>query len=357
VRWHGIEHASFAPSSGAGSTAGNSAGARATIAASADEEQEMTERDGRHIGVRPGVQRFVATLAAGLLVAAVVGGVGVHAQQATPIATEQTAQGTTVFPASIHQGTCDVLGPVAYPLSNIGVPEGGEVVGQPAIPAFQGETTLPGVKLDDLISGEYVLAVSESERNVDTIVACGKVGGTHFDNHLLFGLSPTDVRGIAGAALLTQQQDGSLHVTVYVITNAALPATATPAAPASPAATEPAAQPTQPAQPTATSGGGGSQAQTAVTVEMVDIAFKPTEFTIPANTDVTITLKNSGATTHNFSITDHNNPNVKNLGISVDVDPGQTKTVTVNAPSGDYYYFCNIPGHEQAGMHGTMHVQ
>jgi len=73
---------------------------------------------------------------------------------------------------------------------------------------------------------------------------------------------------------------------------------------------------------------------------------------------VTITLNNTGAVVHNFSVTDHNqNPNVPNLGIDVDVDPGQSGTATVNAPAGDYYFFCDVPGHEEAGMFGTMHVQ
>jgi glucose/arabinose dehydrogenase/uncharacterized cupredoxin-like copper-binding protein len=100
-----------------------------------------------------------------------------------------------------------------------------------------------------------------------------------------------------------------------------------------------------------------ASSQPSATVEMVDIAFQPAEFTIPANTDVTTSLQNNGAALHNFSITDHNNPNVQNLDISVDVQPGQTGSVTVNAPPGDYYFFCNVPGHEQAGMYGTMHVQ
>jgi len=101
----------------------------------------------------------------------------------------------------------------------------------------------------------------------------------------------------------------------------------------------------------------GGQPPTAVTVTMVDIAFQPNDFTIAANTDVTVTLQNTGATLHNFSVTDHNQfPNVPNLGIDVDVQPGQTGTATVNAPPGDYYFFCDVPGHEQAGMFGTMHV-
>jgi nitrite reductase (NO-forming) len=94
----------------------------------------------------------------------------------------------------------------------------------------------------------------------------------------------------------------------------------------------------------------------SVTIESVDIDFIPAEVTIPANTDVTIDLPNHGVILHNFSITDHKNPNVPNLGISVNIDPGATEHVTVNAPAGDYYYYCNIPGHEAAGMYGTMHV-
>lgn len=95
----------------------------------------------------------------------------------------------------------------------------------------------------------------------------------------------------------------------------------------------------------------------AASVEMVDIAFNPKEFTIPAGQDVTVSLPNKGASLHNFSVTDHKNPNVPNLKISVDVQPGQTGTVTINAPAGDYYYYCNVPGHEAGGMFGTMHVK
>jgi nitrite reductase (NO-forming) len=134
---------------------------------------------------------------------------------------------------------------------------------------------------------------------------------------------------------------------------------ATPTPTTGPVAPSSTAAPTQSSASPAASpvgAGGQGQAQTRVTLEMVDIAFKPNGFTIPANTDVTITLDNTGAALHNFSVTDHKNPNVKNLGISVDVNPGETKTVTVNAPAGDYYYFCNQPGHEAAGMFGTMHV-
>jgi uncharacterized cupredoxin-like copper-binding protein len=97
--------------------------------------------------------------------------------------------------------------------------------------------------------------------------------------------------------------------------------------------------------------------ENCVEIETYDIYFKPNVVTIPADTPVAISLTNDGAINHNFSITDHNNPNVKNLNISVDINPGETKTVTVNAPAGTYYFYCDVPGHEQAGMFGYLEVK
>ncbi|MFN8594318.1 MAG: cupredoxin domain-containing protein [Thermomicrobiales bacterium] len=86
----------------------------------------------------------------------------------------------------------------------------------------------------------------------------------------------------------------------------------------------------------------------APTVTAIDIAFQPNAVTIPANTDVTFTLPNNGAAPHNFSI--------DALNISVDLQPGETKTVVINAPAGSYEYYCNVPGHKEAGMVGTLTV-
>jgi len=95
---------------------------------------------------------------------------------------------------------------------------------------------------------------------------------------------------------------------------------------------------------------GGQALSTSVSIEMVDIAFNPTEFTIPANTDVTVTLTNNGVAAHNF--------NIDELGIaSGDVAGGASTTVTINAQPGTYTFYCSIPGHREAGMQGTITVQ
>jgi uncharacterized cupredoxin-like copper-binding protein len=87
----------------------------------------------------------------------------------------------------------------------------------------------------------------------------------------------------------------------------------------------------------------------AQTVTSFDIYFEPKEVTIPANSDVTFTLPNDGVTVHNFSI--------DALGVSVDQPPGETQTAVINAAPGSYEYYCNVPGHKEAGMVGTLVVE
>jgi uncharacterized cupredoxin-like copper-binding protein len=103
------------------------------------------------------------------------------------------------------------------------------------------------------------------------------------------------------------------------------------------------------ASPVAEEAAGGEAEATAVTMDMVDIAFDPTEFSIPAGTDVEVTLTNSGAAVHDFTI--------EELGIHEVLDPGGETTFTINADAGDYDYICTQPGHKEAGMVGVMTVQ
>jgi outer membrane protein assembly factor BamB/S1-C subfamily serine protease/plastocyanin len=93
-----------------------------------------------------------------------------------------------------------------------------------------------------------------------------------------------------------------------------------------------------------------------VTILSIDIDFIPEEVTIPANTDVVIALPNEGVVVHNFSLDEKNNPNLPIEAIGVDIDPAATEQATINLPAGRYYFYCDIPGHEAAGMYGTLVV-
>jgi uncharacterized cupredoxin-like copper-binding protein len=121
-----------------------------------------------------------------------------------------------------------------------------------------------------------------------------------------------------------------------------------------PEVSEAAAEATRTAGTPGAGGAGGpsvpaGEAAQEVTVAMHDIFFEPKEITIPANANVKFILPNEGAAAHNFSIIDQD--------VSVDVAPGETKDVVVNLPAGEYSFDCNVPGHKEAGMIGTLKVE
>jgi FtsP/CotA-like multicopper oxidase with cupredoxin domain/plastocyanin len=96
-------------------------------------------------------------------------------------------------------------------------------------------------------------------------------------------------------------------------------------------------------------------AQTAVPAQQVRViateySFSPSTITVKVNEPVQITLQNSGAIVHNIAIT---NPRFK-----VEANAGQTRsgTVTFTQP-GTYEFICDIPGHANLGMRGTITVQ
>ena len=105
------------------------------------------------------------------------------------------------------------------------------------------------------------------------------------------------------------------------------------------------------ATPVATTGQApAAAAPTAVSVSMVDLKFEPADVTIPANTDVTVTVTNDGALDHNWDV----------LGTAFKTEiagGGDVQTLTVNLAAGSYDVQCDVPGHAQAGMVGKLTVQ
>ncbi len=76
-----------------------------------------------------------------------------------------------VHPVHIHDGTCDDLGGVAYPLEDI---VDGESV-----------TTLEDLELADIMTGEYAINAHMSEDDMGTHVMCGNIPAVE-------GLAPAD---------------------------------------------------------------------------------------------------------------------------------------------------------------------
>ena len=166
---------------------------------------------------------------------------------------------------------------------------------------------------------------------------------------------PAFGRGAEGGALLNDEQIHELAMMIQnvdwdlVYNETIAPAGGYPTFPPPPAPAGGAAPTPAPAKLQGAGGGenaGEVAASNEFTVESHDIYFQPTEIEFPADTEVTILLPNLGAAPHNFSI--------DALDISVDLAPGETKEVTINAPAGEYEYYCNVPGHKEAGMVGTL---
>lgn len=84
-------------------------------------------------------------------------------------------------------------------------------------------------------------------------------------------------------------------------------------------------------------------------VESGNVFFKPTTLTSPPGI-VKITLKNVESGTHDLEIHGIS-------GFQIEVSgTGSTASSKVELKKGKYDYYCSIPGHEAAGMKGTLTV-
>lgn len=99
----------------------------------------------------------------------------------------------------------------------------------------------------------------------------------------------------------------------------------------------------------------GPGSDDAYTVEGTEWQLTPTNLTVAAGENVTVVYENVGEAAHNWALDldgdgepDH---------ITETIQPGETATVsfTVDEP-GEYAYFCEVPGHRDAGMEGTLTV-
>ena len=121
---------------------------------------------------------------------------------------------------------------------------------------------------------------------------------------------------------------------------------------------------------TQTTGGGRT-----LTITMADYSFTPKDATTAAG-KVTISAPNDGQLPHELVLfkTDRSPTSLPRKGNEIDeegleakgvespgeieeVGPGETKTGLFNLTPGKYVMICNLPGHFQNGMYGTITVK
>ena len=96
-----------------------------------------------------------------------------------------------------------------------------------------------------------------------------------------------------------------------------------------------------PAAPAAAAGG-------TLEVSAFDLGFEPAQLTVPAPGRYEVALTNTGAIPHDITFAG---------GEMAHANAGETSTVEVDVPAEGLTFICSIPGHEQAGMKGSVTVE
>lgn len=89
------------------------------------------------------------------------------------------------------------------------------------------------------------------------------------------------------------------------------------------------------------------------TVELVakEFTFEPSKVEVEPGSQVQIKLMNKGNLSHNLHIKGKG-------GKTETLQTGKSDSIVVTAPeSGELAFFCNVPGHKQAGMKGEIAVK
>ena len=79
-----------------------------------------------------------------------------------------------------------------------------------------------------------------------------------------------------------------------------------------------------------------------------EMKFSPSTLRVDAGTYVFV-VRNRGELRHTFSL--------NSLGHEVTVEPGRSKSLSVELEPGTYRYVCRILDHEGLGMRGTLRVR
>ncbi|HUF58697.1 MAG TPA: plastocyanin/azurin family copper-binding protein, partial [Actinomycetota bacterium] len=98
-------------------------------------------------------------------------------------------------------------------------------------------------------------------------------------------------------------------------------------------------------------GGNGGDGDASISVTGTDaLTFEPSQLSAEAGS-VTIELTSEQAVEHTFVVEEASDAEV------VAAAPGETSTGTIQLEPGTYTFYCDIPGHREAGMEGTLEVE
>jgi len=163
------------------------------------------------------------------------GQVAAQTSSGTPSASPASGS-ETAHPAHIHSGSCEALGDVVYPLTDVteagmmSTPMAGmaspaaattsaEEMAGSGTPMAAGDvvaesTSTVQVALADISTGGFAINVHESMDQIQNYIACGDITGTPANNMLQIPLNELNNSGYYGIAELTDNGDGTTTVVV-----------------------------------------------------------------------------------------------------------------------------------------------
>ena len=96
--------------------------------------------------------------------------------------------------------------------------------------------------------------------------------------------------------------------------------------------------------------GAAPNSETLAVTGTDGLAFDPAQILAPAGS-VTFELTSEVTVRHTLAI-----EGVNSNEPIVEAEAGQTSSGTVTLAPGTYTFFCDVPGHRQAGMEGTLEI-
>jgi plastocyanin len=100
-------------------------------------------------------------------------------------------------------------------------------------------------------------------------------------------------------------------------------------------------------------GGSSGQPAGSIKVSMTEFAFAPKDISVPTG-KVVLFLANAGQAPHDMVVLDSSGKQVAKSDL---VQAGNDSLFTIdNLPAGTYTFVCDVQGHREAGMVGTLTV-
>jgi plastocyanin len=98
-------------------------------------------------------------------------------------------------------------------------------------------------------------------------------------------------------------------------------------------------------------------AATAAQVEITRGGISPKELHVRQGDKVVLTVEDAASTYCQFLHHEEREGLISVIGMAPSSPPGSWSAFFAAPPPGTYTFFCDIPGHDQFGIHGTMIVE